>query len=230
MWYNENMPVRSEPFVTDQIYHIFNRGVNRTAIFYDNRDYQRFYDTLSFYRLPTQPVKLSYFLKRSIKDKTMLLLETERNPNKYVSLYCYAFMPNHFHIIARQLRDNGVSEYMRKVQNSYAKYTNTRHKRTGSLFEGPFRAIRVQTDEQLLHLSRYIHLNPYTSHVVNSLKKLQSYPWSSLQQYYETKIGICETEAILSFFQSSGKYKNFINDQAKYQQELDMIKHLSLEY
>lgn len=223
------MPVRQEPFATDYVYHIFNRGVNRSTIFHSSRDYQRLYDTLQYYRVPTQPVKLSYFLKWRTSDKVKLFQETEINPNKYVSLYCYVFMPNHFHLIIKQKQDNGISEYMRKVQNSFAKYVNTRYKRTGGLFEGPFRSIRVKTNEQLLHLSRYIHLNPYTSHVIDSMKELTTYPWSSLPQYLATGTGFCETEPVLSSFSSPKQYKQFVYDQAEYQRELDTIRHITFE-
>lgn len=223
------MPVRSEPFVVEYVYHVFNRGVNRSTIFHNHRDYQRFYDTIDFYRLPTQPVKLSYFLKWPVENKRRLLEATQRDPNKYVSIYGYAFMPNHFHLLVRQIQKNGVSEFMRKVQNSFAKYKNIRYKRTGGLYEGPFRAVRVQTGNQLLHLSRYIHLNPYTSHVVASLTELHTYPWTSLSQYITGKRGICETKPLLSFFSSPKQYKQFVNDQADYQRELETIKHLALE-
>lgn len=223
------MPVRPEPFVVEYVYHIYNRGVNRSIIFHNHQDYQRFYDTIEFYQLPTQPVKLSYFLKWPPADKRNLLEATHHNPNKYVSIYNYAFMPNHFHLLVKQLQKNGVSEFMRKAQDSFAKYKNTRYKRTGGLYEGPFRAVRVQTDNQLLHLNRYIHLNPYTSHIVASLKELRTYPWTSLPQYITGKTGLCETRPLLSFFPSSKKYEQFVNDQADYQQELDAIKHLALE-
>lgn len=223
------MPVRPEPFVTDYVYHIYNRGVNRSTIFHSQQNYQRFYDTIDYYRIPTQPVKLSYFLKWSLTDKRKLLETTQRNPKKYVSIYCYAFMPNHFHLLVRQIQENGVSEFMRKVQNSFAKYENIRHERTGGLYEGPFRAIRIKTENQLLHVSRYIHLNPYTSSIVTSLKELHAYPWTSLPQYIAEKKGICETRPILSSFSSSKQYEQFVNDQADYQRELETIKHLALE-
>jgi len=223
------MPVRPEPFVTDYIYHIFNRGVNRSTIFHNRQDYQRFYDTIEFYQLPTQPIKLSYFLKWPVTEKYKLLEATQRDPNKYVSIYCYAFMPNHFHLLAKQLQDNGISEFMRKAQNSFAKYENIRHERTGGLYEGPFRAVRVKTENQLLHLSRYIHLNPYTSRVVPSLSKLHTYPWTSLPQYITGKTGICETRSLLSLFSSPKQYERFISDHADYQRELNLIKHLALE-
>ena len=223
------MPVRPEPFVVEYVYHIYNRGVNRSTIFHNHQDYQRFYNTIDFYRLPTQPVKLSYFLKWPAADKHKLLEATQRDPDKYVSIYSYAFMPNHFHLLVKQLQRNGISEFMRKAQNSFAKYNNTRYERTGGLYEGPFRAVRVITENQLLHLSRYIHLNPYTSRVVTSLKELHAYPWTSLPQYITGKAGICETKPLLSFFSSSKQYERFVSDQADYQRELETIKHLALE-
>jgi putative transposase len=227
--YNEGMPVRPEPFATDEVYHIFNRGVNRSTIFHAPRDYQRFYDTIHYYQLPAQPVKLSYFLKWRISDKNTLLQKTKNNPKKYISFYCYVFMPNHFHFLIKQLQENGISEFMRKIQNSYAKYINTRYKRTGGLFEGPFRAIRVKTQGQLLHLSRYIHLNPYTTRVVKTFSELTNYPWSSFSEYRKQITGICETDSVLSNFLSIKQYEQFCRDQADYQRELNYFRHLTLE-
>jgi hypothetical protein len=97
-------------------------------------------------------------------------------------------MPNHFHLLVKQSQRNGIPEFMQKVQDSFAKYKNTRYKRTGGLYEGPFRAMRVKTENQLLHLSRYIHLNPHTSRVVPSLKELHDYPWTSCRNI-SLKIG-----------------------------------------
>ena len=85
------------------------------------------------------------------------------------------FKVNHLHLILRQLADNGISKFMANLSDSYVSCFNVKHKRKGPLFQGRFKAITVESDEQLIHLSRYIHLNPYTSYVVKTIPELFSY-------------------------------------------------------
>jgi len=116
------------------------------------------------------------------------------------------------------------------LQNSYTKYFNFKRKRIGSLFQGIFKAIRVETDEQLIHLSRYIHLNPYSSYIVKSIKDLKTYPWSSLPDYLgKQKYPFLKKKFILDFFKSKRDYQEFVFNQADYQKELEKIKHLTWE-
>lgn len=139
-------------------------------------------------------------------------------------------MPNHFHFEIEQKKDNGISQFFSNFTNSYTKYLNTRTERSGSLFEGTFKAVRVETDEQLIHLSRYIHLNPVTSFVVKK-EGLENYPWSSLPEYLgqDKENPICNKHKILDMFHSVEEYRKFLFDQISYAQELDEIKHLIFE-
>jgi len=137
-------------------------------------------------------------------------------------------MPNHFHILLKQETENGTFVYMSRVINSYVKYINTKHKRVGPLFQGVFKAVLVETDEQLLHLSRYIHMNAYASGIVSE-KSLFSYPWSSLSAYCNDQPSFVDKTFILSNFRSISDYKKFISDQTNYAKELEAIKHLILE-
>ena len=119
---------------------------------------------------------------------------------------------------------------MRNFQNSYNKYFNTKHDRTGSLTQAMFKAVRIETDEQLLHVNRYIHLNPYTGHVVHTIKDLETYPWSSFPLYLsDEKNSFVDTSFILQMFPSIEEFKKFTYDQADYQRQLHQIKHLVLE-
>ena len=135
-------------------------------------------------------------------------------------------MPNHFHFLLKQTAEEGIAKFMSNFQNSYTRYFNTRHNRVGPLFQGPFRAVRVETDEQLLHLSRYIHLNPYSSFVVKNIKDLEEYQWSSFKEYLGKEKGFCQKEIVMSFFKNPQDYRKFVFDQADYQRELQKIKHL----
>ena len=137
-------------------------------------------------------------------------------------------MPNHYHLLVKQLEDKGISEFINKVFNSYTKYFNTKHNRVGPLLQGQFKAIRIGYDEQFIHVSRYIHLNPITSFLVRDLR---DYPWSSYQDFIGLrKDKLCNKSPIMSFFKSSKKYEEFVLDQVKYGQSLEIIKHLAIDY
>lgn len=138
-------------------------------------------------------------------------------------------MPNHFHFLLKQLQDNGISIFISKFSNSYAKYFNTKHERVGPLFQGRFKAIHIENDEQLIHVSRYIHLNPVVSSLINT-EALESYLWSSYPKYLDlAMLDFVDKEMVMSFFKSEVKYKNFVLDQIDYGKKLEQIKHLILE-
>ena len=80
--------------------------------------------------------------------------------SRYVELVSFAFIPNHFHLIVHEKKENGISQYMQRILNAYTKYFNAKYKKTGHLFQGPFKAVHTESNEQLLHLSAYIHRNP----------------------------------------------------------------------
>lgn len=224
------MPLRVTPLVTNEIYHVVNRGVNHQPIFGDRYDYRRAGKTIAYYQFAKPPIRFSFLNRLSQEELGAMLKELKEKGQNLVTLIAYCLMPNHLHLLMRQEEDNGISKFMSKVQNSYTRYYNSRHERDGHLFKGQFKAIRIETEEQLVHTSRYIHLNPFTSYVVNSTEQLKNYEWSSLSQYiHEDKNGFCKPEAVLSRFKSPKKYLQFIFDQKDYQRELSGIKHLALE-
>lgn len=213
------MPYRKIPLINDEIYHVFNRGVAKLPIFGDKRDYNRFLDTLYYYQF--QGPKPQFSQLKRFKD-----FNFEKN-KKIVEIICYCLMPNHYHFMIKQLQDNGISEFINKLSNSYTKYFNTRHERVGPLLQGQFKAVRVETEEQLIHLSRYIHLNPVVSFLIKDLKE---YFYSS----YLAFIGvlqdkICTKELVLSMFKTPSVYEQFVLDQVDYGKKLEQIKHLTMD-
>ncbi|MBI4991206.1 transposase [Candidatus Gottesmanbacteria bacterium] len=222
------MPSRIYPLITDQIYHVFNRSIERIPIFTNNKAAKRAIDTITYYRFERLSVRLSYFLLWSDTRQKELLLQLEKENKTLVTIICYCYMPNHFHFLLKQNQQNGISKFLSKFENSFTKYFNTSAKRKGHLFLGQFKAVRIETEEQLLHISRYIHLNPYSSFVVKNLENLLSYEWSSLPEYLGKTRGFCIKDHILSRFKKTS-YLKFILDQADYQRRLETIKHLTLE-
>src|SRR3989338_4307286 len=208
------MPSRVVPFVNNEYYHIFNRGVAKMPIFNNVFDYKHFISTLLYYQVDGPKPRFSFFRKKPIA------LE---NNIKIVDIICYCLMPNHFHFLLRQKRENGITEFVSKLSNSYTKYINIKNNRVGPLFQGNFKAVHVGTNEQLLHLSRYIHLNPLVGYVT---KNLDSYKWSSYPEYVNLiDNAICDKKIILDQFESPEKYRQFVLDQADYGKGLEAIKH-----
>jgi putative transposase len=221
--------VRKTVFVNSHYYHVFNRGVERRTVFLNKREYRRFLDTFIFYRLD-QSALLRYSRVQLLNKETKYDFEQKLVfcPPR-VSILSYCLMPNHFHLLLRQDKENGISSFMADITNSYTKYFNTKHKRIGSLFQGPFQAVHIESEEQLIHLSRYIHINPFVSSVVE-LNQISSYPYSSLGSYLGMeKQPWLVSQIVLSHFAETNSYKQFVVDQISYGTELEKIKHLVLE-
>lgn len=224
------MPGREIPLVNNEIYHVFNRGIASQPIFGNKRDYSRLIETFIYYQNIAPPVKYSKFLTLST-DTRAKIIDTLRRERKFlVEIIAYCLMPNHFHFILKQTKDNGISSFIGNISNSYTRFFNTKNERQGPLLAGKFKSVRVITENQLLHLSRYIHLNPYTSYVVKTTEDLSNYLYSSFPEYTgEFKTAICLKEDILTPFKNKESYKKFVFDRADYQRRLEEIKHLTFE-
>lgn len=136
-------------------------------------------------------------------------------------------MTNHFHFLVSQVKVGGISKFMAKFTNSYTKYFNTKHQRVGPLFQGIFKAVHVESDEQLIHLSRYIHLNPVTGFIVKP-DELENYQWSSYPNYLKN-LKSEEEKVVMDFFKSTQDYKKFVLDHADYQKKLKEIDFLTID-
>lgn len=216
--------VRKTPLVTGEIYHVFNRGIDKREIFLNDSYYWRAYQTLNFYQYSDKPTRLSYFLRlpNSLKESTNF----SSWGDKLVSIFAYCLMPNHYHLLLRQNIDFGISKFIGDFTNSYTKYFNARNNRVGPLLLDDFQNVLVDSEEQFLHTSRYIHLNPYSSSLVDSTKKLLSYEWSSLIEYVKaSNQPICDKKMVMNSFGAKDKYKDFIFDRADYQRSLEEFKH-----
>ncbi len=220
------MPGRLVPLITEEIYHIFNKGIASQPVFTNKFDYQRGEDTLFYYKHVNPPVKYSRLFSLHKDDRNDLLNQLEKEKKNLVDLIAYCFMPNHFHLLLKQLVNNGISKYLSNFANSYTKYFNTKYERSGPIFQGKFKAVHIESNEQLLHVSRYIHLNPYSSSVVSSIEQLKTYPYSSLTKLSTSKV---ESSLIVKQFKNIDEYYKFVFDQADYQKQLQGIKKLSLD-
>lgn len=220
------MPGRSLPLVNDQVYHIFNRGIDHRPTFHQKKDFQRALAVMQFYKFASPPIRFSYFLETSLKEQEELMTNLVNRNNKLVEIIAFCFMPNHFHFLIKQQINGGISKFLSNFQNSYTRFHNVKYKRLGPLFLNQFKAVRIETEEQLVHITRYIHLNPYTSFVVKTLEDNEQYPWSSLKEYLSQNQLTCNSSEVISFFSSPTQYSTFVREQADYQRRLKEIEHL----
>ena len=205
--------MRKVQFNPNSYYHICNKSNDERPIFLDGRDYARFLFLILFYQAPVSFFNIgrqvSYFVKHSmfnISSDTFRKVVTTRK----VELNIFTIMPNHFHLLVQEKKEMGISRYLQRLQNGYAKYFNAKHKKRGHLFQGAFRAIPVETDEQLLYLSAYIHRNP--RELNNWIDKEIKYPWSSYQDIViKNRWGeLLKPDIILDQFPSANAYHEFI--------------------
>ena len=172
------MPYRNVEFRAGECYHIYNRGNNYSDIFFERENYL-------------------YFLRQMRKYLVIDVLD----------VIAYCLMPNHYHLLLRLNADN-FSRPMQRLALSYTKAINKRYERVGSLFQGRFQAVCVDRGEYLVHLSRYIHLNPVVAKLV---ERPEDWEFSSYREYIGLRAGtLPKTEAVLSQFSSVGAYREFV--------------------
>lgn len=222
------MSLRKTPIVKGEVYHVFNRSVGKQPIFFSSKDYQRAIEVFKFYLYDKPPLRFSFYNRLPDNQKVKFYEVMLKIKSPIVDIYCFCLMPNHFHFLLRNLTENGIGQFMSNFQNSYAKYFNTKTGRTGTLFQQNFKAVRIESDEQLTHVSRYIHLNPVTSYLIEA-EDLKNYLWSSYPYYLSERPTYIFKDPVLSQFKSVESYKKFVLDQTEYQRKLNEIKHLTLE-
>ena len=213
---------RKFSFAPGEYYHVYNRGNDKRKIFLDWRDHWRFL-TLLYVANSSSVIHLSDHEKK----EPISLLDLPR-PETLVDIGAYCLMPNHFHILLREPSDSNTSRFMLKLQTGYSMYFNKKYQRTGSLFEGPFRAKHITDDNHLKYLFAYIHLNPvkisdpqnWEKKIIPDINQaknyLSHYRFSSLPHYLGEKLPegkIVSPKSFPDYFAPRAeKFSDFIND------------------
>ena len=198
-----------------EYYHICNRGINRQIIFHDNRDYLRFLFLLVYFQSSLKIDHLSRVLdefSKALGQHRVLATgyESEILKKRTIELVSFCLMPNHFHLIIKELKNDGIASYMQRILNAYGKYYNTKYQKSGHVFQGPYRAVHVENNDQLLYLSSYIHRNPRELKMFSNRE--DKYEWSSYQDFiYQNRFGyLLVPEIINGQFSNLDKYKKFV--------------------
>ena len=163
-----------------EIYHIFNKSIAGYRIFEDRKDYLRFIQILEYYNYSYPKPGFSRFLE-SPQNKLLPIKSLLKPHNSQImKLISWHLMPDHYHIEVKITTEELAYKFLNNIGNSYTRYLNTKRKRKGPLWQSPYKAVALKTNEQVLHVSRYIHLNSTTSGLVQNP---QDWEFSSYREY-----------------------------------------------
>lgn len=202
--------------VNNEIYHVYNRGVEKREVFLEDKDYLRFIHDLFEFNDQAPALNFNHYSNQSLEVGLPHI-----KPRKLlVEIMAFCLMPNHFHLMVRQKREGGITAFMRKLGTGYTNYFNQKYHRVGSLFQGKYKIIHITEEEHFIHLPFYIHFNPLDlveprwkerrlKDADKASKFLESYRWSSYPDYIGKKNfpSVTQRQFLLEFFRSPGQYK-----------------------
>jgi putative transposase len=210
--------MRPKPAI-NEIYHIFNRGVEKRIVFLNDADKKRFVQNLYIFNDSTPIINNNRPDLREVR-----LLSEERE--KLVEILAFTLMPNHYHLMLKQVAENGRTECMRKIGTGYTNYFNTKYQRVGSLFQGKYKAALLENQRHFMYLPHYIHLNPLDikfpewrkrrlKNIEITIEFIESYPWSSYAEYVglPSKLPkLVDEKFINEFFEDSQQYQKDLKE------------------
>lgn len=223
------MPSRNriKTYVKDGFYHVYNRGVAKQEVYLDIQDYKVFLKYLK--EALSKPVIKK--VRRNVQGRSF---QTEqrlpKNFRNEVELISYCLMPNHFHLLLKQNNIDSMQSFMRSITTRYSMYFNKKYKRIGPLFQGRYKAVIIAEDKYLLHLTRYIHMNPqeYIRNLTDAYSSYSDYLGLKKTKWIKPDI-------VLKFFNSKtipelsniNSYKSFVERYRK--DSADILGELALE-
>ncbi len=221
--------MRQVEFFDGEIYHVYNRGVEKRDIFLNDWDYHRFVHCLYEFN-DEQPALNARHAYKSVIERhgcsAFFPEKVKRMP--LVEIMVFTLMPNHYHLMLRQRKNKGVTRFMHKLGTGYTMYFNKKHVRVGSLFQGPFKAEHLTANEHLIHLPHYIHTNPFRG--LASVEDILKYRWSSFPDYAgkENFPHVTSRDFLLNIFNGEKGYLKFTaerigNDNNSYPEIMNQI-------
>lgn len=213
--------MRQTKFVSGEYYHILNRGVDKRKVFLNKRDYERFLMIMkiSMFDSTGDIIRFRDLQKCDVPGTQILEFFLELSSRKkLVDVVCYCLNPNHYHLLVQQKEPDGMRKFMHKMGTSHTNYFNKKYERSGSLFQGRFKAVHVDSNEYLLYLSAYINCNNF---IHKYSKNPEKWPYSSYLDYIgKRERSLCEKKIILSQFNNNpADYQKFCQVNAKYLKE-----------
>ncbi|MBI2074469.1 MAG: transposase [Candidatus Levybacteria bacterium] len=209
---------RTKSYVDNGYYHIYNRGVEKRKIFLDDQDYTVFLSYLKNYLMPKNEKELMEKLQDphiSYKEKDKIIKLLRMN-NFYgeITLLAYCLMPNHFHFFIKQSSALSIDKFMQSICTRYTMYFNKKYKRVGSLYQDIYKAVLIETEEQFIYLSKYIHKQAVL-HQDSTLVSKYDHPSSFLEYLGKRGTEWIHPEEILNYFSNTNQnlsYEAFVNE------------------
>ena len=188
-------------FVSNSIFHIYNRGNNKEKIFLDDQDYKAFLFRIGMALGFTQE-ELNQDKNLTLPYSRIRIIDMYKNNFK---LHAFCLMPNHFHLLIEQCGDISLSKFISKICTSYAKYMNKKYKRVGHVFQDKFKSVLIGDNPQLMWASSYIHTNPVKDGLVKHPKE---HKWSSYCDFIgDRNLLITHTNLILETFGNKSDFE-----------------------
>ncbi|MBI2023218.1 transposase [Candidatus Giovannonibacteria bacterium] len=193
--------MRKIKFVSGEYYHVYNRGVDKRNIFNDKYDVERFFQCMDEFNT-IKPIG-------SLYENSFLAphQQVKRKSKKLVNFITYCLNSNHFHFILEPISENGISKFMHRLSTGYSWYFNNKNQRSGSLFQGPFKATHIDSNEYLLRVSVYVNLNFKVHQLGGLAAKLVKSSWE--EYIFGQTDQFCKKNVILRQFNSKREYGSF---------------------
>lgn len=223
--------MRKFQFEENQICHIYNRGVDKRKIFLEDTDYLHFLHDMFELNNRGKDPNVGHYFKKNQNMKVQPSYFERRPRELLVEILAFVLMPNHYHLILKQKKENGIVKFMQKIGTGYTMSFNNKYNRAGSLFQGRFKATLIDKDPYLVHLLNYIHFNPLKLSNFN-ISDLEKYRWSSFPDYIGKKNfpSITSREFLLNFYGSEERYKKEAREWLKEKDKnTSLIKNIILE-
>lgn len=245
------MPIRHQKLIDNEVYHIVDRGVADSLIFKDVSDYYRgIFSIYEFNNNDSVEIRKKRKARLQLKkEQIKKFIKSSGGPSSaidtrdlLVEILAFCFMPNHIHLLVRQIQKGGITKFMSKFGTGYAGYFNKKYSRKGYLFQGRFQSVHIKTDDQLKIVFVYIHTNPISLIESNWKEKgiespekvinfLENYKWSSYPDYIGKKNfpSITKKEFILETLDREEGCRKFLENWVKYKGEIKESAPLVLD-
>jgi len=243
------MPTKRPQFVNGEIYHIIVRGIASQKTFLEEKDYLRY--LFSLYEFNDKKITIREYSYREAIPVVMrdgfpvLFIKEEKSGESLIEILSFCLVPNHIHLLVRQITNNGISLFFQKM-GGYSSYFNKKYQRFGGLFQRPFKAIHIKTEDQLLIVITYIHLNSIDliepnwksegiSNPQKAMEFLESYFWSSYPHYLgEVNLSwLVNSDFLKKILKNPEDFRNFVKARILHKAELKKFlgkaRHFSLE-
>ena len=240
------MPQRKRDFANKEIYHIAMRRIGNELLFRDTDDYYR--GVFSIYEFNTSKPTEIYIRRRArIAEKKNKGGPTSHadEREKLVEVLTFTLMPNHIHLLLKQLKDGGITSFVRKIGSGYPLYFRKKHNQPnkGYFFQGRFTSVHIKSDSQLIAAFAYIHTNPLSliepgwkgGKVKNPRKAIEflekKYKWSSYQDCLGKKNfpSVTDRDFLLETIGGQERAREIVNDWIKHKKTIKGINEVSLE-